>query len=99
MARVNGRWPGQLRRSVASHLLWMNIGVFLEKFGLWAIAQADIEGVALVGSHAREAATEESDVDLMILVTNPKPYLANLEWLSTFGEIERSQNETWGPVE
>src|ERR1043165_3016811 len=77
----------------------VNVDVFLEEFTSWARAQSDIEGVALVGSHARGTATENSDVDLMILVTNVKRYLANLEWLSIFGEIERSQNETWGPVE
>src|SRR5215472_9890669 len=77
----------------------MNVDVFLEKFTSWAAAQSEIEGVALAGSYARGAATENSDVDLIILVTNARRYLENKEWLLLFGEIERSQNETWGSVE
>jgi len=64
----------------------------------WATAQADIEGVALVGSYARGTATENSDVDLMILTSERARYLENQDWLSLFGEIERCRNETWGAV-
>jgi predicted nucleotidyltransferase len=77
----------------------MNVDAFLEQFTSWARAQSDIEGVALVGSHARGAANKDSDVDLIILVSNARPYFENREWLSLFGELERSQNETWGQVE
>ena len=56
------------------------------------------EGVALVGSYAREAATEDSDVDLMILTFERARYFENQDWLSLFGEIERATNETWGAV-
>ena len=37
----------------------MEVASFLEAFGCWASAQPDIEGVALVGSHARNAANED----------------------------------------
>ena len=63
------------------------------------MAQPDIEAVALTGSYARGLATENSDVDLMILTTSANRYLVNKEWLSIFGEIERSQSETWGVVD
>jgi predicted nucleotidyltransferase len=78
--------------------LKMNITPYLEAFISWATAQADIEGVALVGSYARGAATEDSDVDLMILTFERAKYLENQDWLSLFGEIEQSTNETWGAV-
>ena len=77
----------------------MNIDAFLEKFTWWAREQVDIEGAALIGSYAGGAATETSDVDLMILTTNASRYLDDHKWLSVFGEIARSQNETWGVVE
>jgi predicted nucleotidyltransferase len=77
----------------------MNVDAFLEKFICWAKEQSDIEGAALIGSYARGTAIENSDVDLMILTSNTSRYLNNKEWLSVFGEIGRSQNETWGVVE
>ena len=39
---------------------------FLNEFVEWAEMQPDIQAVALVGSHARNAATESSDVDLVV---------------------------------
>ena len=76
----------------------MNILPYQHAFISWATAQADIEGVALVGSYARGTATENSDVDLIILTSKRARYLENQDWLSLFGEIERSTNETWGDV-
>ncbi len=76
----------------------MDLTLNLKPFMSWATAQADIEGVALVGSYARGTATENSDVDLMILTSERARYLENQDWLSLFGEIERSRNETWGAV-
>ena len=70
----------------------------MKPFISWATARADIEGIALLGSYARGTATENSDVDLMILTSERVRYLENQDWLSLFGEIERSRNETWGAV-
>lgn len=69
---------------------------FLKKFTQWASAQADIQALALVGSYARNAATETSDVDLVIITTNPRQYLQNPGWLLQFGEIEKQQTEDYG---
>jgi predicted nucleotidyltransferase len=38
----------------------------LERFTAWVKTQPDVQAAALVGSYAREAATERSDVDLLI---------------------------------
>ena len=76
----------------------MNILPYQQAFISWATAQADIEGVALVGSYARGTATDNSDIDLIILTSERARYLENQDWLSLFGEIERSTNETWGDV-
>lgn len=48
----------------------MDVNAFLEKFSCWVKEQPDIEGAALIGSYASGLATENSDVDLMILTTN-----------------------------
>ncbi len=58
---------------------------FLQDFSAWAQAQSDIQAAALVGSYARHAATDESDVDLVILAQDPRRYL-------------RQQREAYGRV-
>ena len=76
----------------------MEIESFLEAFGRWASAQPDIEGVGLVGSHARNAPNEGSDVDLVILTTEVAKYFQNQSWTLQFGEVEGCDVETWGRV-
>ncbi len=51
------------------------ISSFLTQVSDWAARQPDILALALVGSHARGAATETSDVDLVILAQDPSRYL------------------------
>lgn len=77
----------------------MNHLPHLEKFLLWASQQPVITAVALVGSYARGTATDDSDIDLIILASSCRPYLENHEWLSLFGEVDHSTNEHWGLVE
>ena len=77
----------------------MNVVSFLEEFSRWARTQADIEAVALVGSYARDAATTESDLDLMILTRKISSYFQYQIWVSQFGEVEESKAENWGRVE
>ncbi len=77
----------------------MNVVSFLEEFSRWARTQADIEAVALVGSYARDAATTESDLDLMILTRKISSYFQDQIWVSQFGEVEESKVEHWGRVE
>ena len=59
----------------------------------------NIEGVALVGSHASVKASETSDVDLIIVSSERDQYLRTHSWLSLFGKVESLRNETWGDVE
>src|SRR5437763_8064966 len=99
IADLNSRRPRQLNRWVASYLLEMNVDAFLEKFTCWAKEQSDIEGAALIGSYAGGTATENSDVDLMILTTSVSRYLDNKEWLLVFGEIVRWHIEPGGVLE
>jgi len=75
-----------------------NVSTFIEAFTCWAGLQSDIESVALVGSYAREAATKDSDVDLVILTADPDKYLLDKSWVSTLGEPERYQDEEYGKL-
>jgi predicted nucleotidyltransferase len=48
----------------------------------WAKAQPTICAVALVGSHARGTARADSDIDLIVLTTDPQYFRADTAWLS-----------------
>jgi predicted nucleotidyltransferase len=72
------------------------VEVFLDNFVTWASSQADIQGIALVGSYARNAANDSSDIDLVILAKNPEQYLKDRGWVQRFGEVSRQQIEEYG---
>jgi predicted nucleotidyltransferase len=69
---------------------------FLFEFKRWAETEADIHAVALIGSHARESATEASDVDLIVVVSPPNVYLQHRQWTCLFGTVLRDQLESYG---
>lgn len=69
---------------------------FLFEFKRWAATEAGIHAVALVGSHARNTATLESDVDLIVVTTPPNIYLEFKQWTSLFGNVLRDQVENYG---
>ena len=69
---------------------------FIEHFTRWASMQSDILAVALVGSHARNAAREDSDVDLVIITDDPHKYLTHTAWIATFGIVAKQQIEEYG---
>jgi predicted nucleotidyltransferase len=58
----------------------------------------DILGVALVGSYARDKAKIDSDVDLVLLASNPKDYIDQTEWTKEFGDVKTFKFEDWGLV-
>jgi len=71
---------------------------FIEDFIRWSMKRKDIQAAALVGSYARNAATDSSDVDLVILVDDPQKYLANTEWLRVFGIVITQKVEEYGKL-
>lgn len=71
---------------------------FLNEFTQWASGQADILATALVGSHARNAAKETSDIDLVIIAAEPGRYLNDPAWIQRFGAVEKQQVEEYGPL-
>jgi len=76
----------------------MNVSAFLEAFSCWASAQPDVKAVALVGSYARDAATDGSDVDLLILTTDVAGYISDHSWVTRFGDVGECRVEDWGKV-
>ena len=63
----------------------------------WAAARPDVRAVALAGSRARGTARPESDVDLVLLVDDPRAYLG---WPAQ--ELEEAavdlRTRWWGPL-
>ena len=68
----------------------------LFEFRRWAATESGIHAVALIGSYARDTATEESDVDLIVVVSLPNIYIRHRQWTSLFGDIDRHQIEDYG---
>lgn len=76
----------------------LNVRAFLKSVVEWAKNEPDLMALALVGSHARGEASPESDVDLILLLRNPKEYLNDRDWISEFGKPGHISQEDWGKV-
>lgn len=72
------------------------VALFLKEVAQWAAARGDILALALVGSYARNAATETSDVDLVLIVVEPNQYSKDRSWVQRFGQVVKSQIEDYG---
>jgi hypothetical protein len=70
----------------------------LSEFSGWAASKPDILAVALLGSYSRNEATGSSDVDLLIVASEPKIYVQDTRWAQCFGTISRQQLENYGKV-
>jgi predicted nucleotidyltransferase len=71
---------------------------FLDRVTDWAAHQPTLAAVALVGSHARGEARPDSDIDIVLLCTEPRTFLADTSWIYHFGAVERCHTEAWGVV-
>ena len=70
----------------------------LDAFVKWASDGADVQAIALVGSYARGAARDDSDIDLVILTDTPQKYFDNTKWIERFGAVEKHQTEDYGKL-
>jgi len=75
-----------------------HIRTFLDAFVAWASDQPDVQAIALVGSYARGAARDDSDIDLVVLTDQPRKYLDDLIWVERFGVIKKHQTEDYGKL-
>ena len=72
---------------------------FLNEFRVWAQGEEHIEGALLVGSHAKGTAGQESDLDLLILSSDPSRYLNDGSWTGRFGAAAFLGREDYGAVQ
>ena len=61
----------------------------IERFVAWAQDRPDIRLAIILGSRARVShpADEWSDLDLLLMVIDPEPYLSDLDWLKNLGDF------------
>ncbi len=71
---------------------------FIHSLIHWAATKPDIKAIALAGSYAREAASQTSDIDLIVIADEPRIYLEDTSWLKHFGTVARQQVEDYGLV-
>lgn len=64
-----------------------DISQFLNQVAQWASGHSDVLAVGLVGSHARGMARADLDVDLVVLLDDPRSYLERSDWMRRFGEV------------
>jgi predicted nucleotidyltransferase len=69
----------------------------------WAKAQENLHGLALVGSHARNAVRPKSDIDLVLLAQNPgnfrdAAWLTTIEWSRAGVHSMKWSDEEYGVV-
>ncbi|MGD8553820.1 MAG: nucleotidyltransferase domain-containing protein [Anaerolineales bacterium] len=73
-------------------------GSFLGRLVAWAQDRPGLEAIALVGSRARGEAGADSDVDLILIHSNPEALLENTDWVAAFGVPSSVEKEDWGKV-
>jgi ribosomal protein S18 acetylase RimI-like enzyme len=71
---------------------------YVEKVRQWACTEDKILALALVGSHARQQARPDSDIDFVIISDNIALLEKNVLWLNRFGTVKRQAKEKWGNV-
>ncbi|NTV30446.1 nucleotidyltransferase domain-containing protein [candidate division WWE3 bacterium] len=72
---------------------------FIAAFTQWASKLDHVECIAVVGSHARGTARSDSDVDVMVITTDPQFFIVDQSWVTKFGPVVRSQLEDYGLVQ
>ena len=72
---------------------------FLNAIRLWAEGEPSVDGVALVGSHARGEARPGSDVDVVIISSTPDTLLQACEWIDFFGTVASTRRDDFGAVQ
>jgi [ribosomal protein S5]-alanine N-acetyltransferase len=69
---------------------------FIKDVVKWAANEENLQALAIVGSHARGMARDNSDVDLVIVAEDPSQYLIETDWPEAFGNISTIKIEDWG---
>jgi predicted nucleotidyltransferase len=75
----------------------MDVSSFINDIKQWGNENDDIKSIILVGSYARGEEREDSDVDLVVIASNPDVYINN-NFIDNFGKVEEYKKEDWGRV-
>ena len=81
---------------------YQSIELILQVVVAWATAQPKIRAIALVGSHARGIARPDSDIDFMLLATDPESFradttwVAEIDWHAVGTRLQKWQDEEYG---
>jgi predicted nucleotidyltransferase len=70
----------------------------IDRITCWATGRADIVGLLLVGSCARNAVRPDSDIDVVLLTTDEPRYLLEDAWAVELGLGELIRTRPWGPI-
>jgi hypothetical protein len=76
----------------------MGVDALLSEFASWCASREDVIAAVLVGSHARGTATDDSDVDLLLVCNDPDAYVSDSTWVSHFGPVDKTSTEDYGLV-
>ena len=62
----------------------------IEKITRWGTLRSDVRSLTIVGSRARleRPADKWSDLDLILVTTDPQPYLATDNWISEIALVQ-----------
>lgn len=71
---------------------------FLASLVAFAEARDDVRAVALVGSRARGVARPDSDVDVVMLSTEPETYTDGDDWIRRFPGATLLATRRWGAL-
>jgi predicted nucleotidyltransferase len=73
-------------------------GKLISSISSWFKEQTDVQGVLLIGSYARGNPQADSDIDFVVVVTEPEKYLTATDWTRYFGEPIELRIEDWGAL-
>ena len=64
----------------------------------WAKQSSDVKAIAVVGSYARNQQKADSDIDLIIIVSEVEKLFNDTKWLSNFGSYVDKEIEDYGLI-
>ena len=76
-----------------------SLQAFFGDLKVWGADDSAILRIALIGSHARGSARPDSDIDVIVVVNDPVPYLDDSGWAGRFGTPLDISREDWGLVQ
>lgn len=76
----------------------MNIDELKIKLSNLINSDPDIIAACFVGSYARNERAKDSDVDVVILCSDPNKFISDNSWIHYFGTFKSKNYEVWGKV-